>query len=303
MIGTLIGLLAALTLGSPAQAQARTLPAVSATAQAATATKPQAPLKRRTDSLGIKTSAPSAFVADLATGSVLFAKDPHRVLPIASLTKLVTAMVFLDQKPDFNQTLTYQAGDFDQQSTPVFSAGEQLSYGDVFKSMLVGSVNASANALARVTLGKEKFVAAMNNKMRELGLKSPVFVEPSGLDPANQADAADIAAIIATATGYPQIREADALPMIVVHGKLTNKTYSIKSTNLLLESFLNKKPYSVVVAKTGSLPQAGYCMAQVTRNDNGHEVVAVELGNDNHFGRFQDIKVLTSWAFNTYEWR
>jgi len=303
MIGTLIGALAALALGSPAQAQTMYLAQANALPQAEVADKPAPPVKRRVESLGIKTAAPSVFVADVASGSVLFAKDPHRPLPIASLTKLVTAMVFLDQKPDFKKTLVFEDGDFDHQGKPVFKVGDELSYEDVFRAMLVGSVNASANALARVTLGKEKFVEAMNRKMEEMGLKSPHFVEPSGIDPDNQADAADIAAIIATASGYPQIREADALPEIVVRGKRSNQAYDIKSTNLLLQSYLNKKPFAVVAAKTGSLPEAGYCMAQITRNSQGHEVVAVELGGDNHFARFQDIKALTSWAFDTYEWR
>jgi D-alanyl-D-alanine carboxypeptidase len=77
----------------------------------------------------------------------------------------------------------------------------------------------------------------------------------------------------------------------------------VKSTNLLVGSFLNKKPYTIVAAKTGTLPQAGHCMAQITRNADGHQVVAVELGGDNHLGRFQDIKALTAWSFDAYEWR
>ena len=186
---------------------------------------------------------------------------------------------------------------------PIFKVGEELTYGDLLKTMLVGSVNASANALARTTLGEQEFVEAMNRKAAELGLDSPRFTDPSGIDPGNQANAADIAALISTASGYKEVREAAKLPEVTVKGRRTNQSYNVKSTNLLLGGFLNKPPYNIVTAKTGSLPEAGYCMAQVTRDADGHEIVAVELGNDNHFARYQDIKSLTYWAFETYEWR
>lgn len=302
MIGSLIGALAALTLvASPAQAQnanfLNTLP------QANEAAKPSPPVKKRPESLGVKTQAPSVFVADLASGSVLYAKNPHRTVPIASLTKLMTAMVVLDLKLDMSRTVVLRADDFDRESKAVFKVGDELTYADLFKTMLVGSVNASAKALARATLGEAEFVQAMNRKAEELGLRSPRFTEPSGLDAGNQANAADIAAIISRASGYREIREAAKLPEVTVRGRRTNQAYTVKTTNLLLGGFLNKPPYTIVTAKTGSLPEAGYCMAQVTRDAAGHEVVAVELGNDNHFARYQDIKALTYWAFDTYEWR
>ncbi|MBI5654438.1 D-alanyl-D-alanine carboxypeptidase [Candidatus Uhrbacteria bacterium] len=301
MLGSLLGSLIALTLASPGQIPSgitlNTLP------QANDVVKPQPPVKRRTDSLGIKTLAPSAFVADVATGNVLFAKDAHRVMPIASLTKLMTAMVLLDSGVDLKQTVVMKDQDFDRESKGVFKVGEELTYGDLLKTMLVGSINASASAIARASMGTDKFIAAMNAKAVEMGLKSPHYEDPSGLDPDNRASAADIAAIITKASSYPEIRDVSHLSEVTVRGLRTGQAYTVKSTNLLLGSFINRKPYSVVTAKTGSLPEAGYNMAQVTRNLDGHEIVAVELGNDNHFGRFQDIKSLTYWAFDTYEWR
>jgi D-alanyl-D-alanine carboxypeptidase len=73
-------------------------------------------------------------------------------------------------------------------------------------------------------------------------------------------------------------------------------------TNNLLSSYLNQDPYKIIVGKTGSLPEAGYCLGQVTRLPGGHEVIAVVLGSDNHFSRFQDVKALTGWAAETFRW-
>jgi D-alanyl-D-alanine carboxypeptidase len=84
--------------------------------------------------------------------------------------------------------------------------------------------------------------------------------------------------------------------------KNAKSSIHIPATNLLLKTYLNKDPYKIVAAKTGSLPEAGYCMAQLTKNAQGNEIVAVELGNDNHFSRYQDIKAMTAWAFETYQW-
>jgi len=156
--------------------------------------------------------------------------------------------------------------------------------------------------MARTSLGMEEFVVAMNAKTRELGLKTPRFVEPSGIRPENQASAADVAAILSIASGYPDIRRITQSGDFEMTVKNTNQKMRIISTNLLLTSYLNKGPYKIVAAKTGSLPEAGYCMAQVTRNAAGNEIIAVELGNENHFSRYNDIKALTGWAFETYQW-
>ena len=298
MIGTLLGALTALAYNSPSDARAAIRSAIPSVDMANI--RPAAPTKIHPESMGIETSAQCAFVADVASGRVLYAKDPHRVLPVASLTKLITAMVFLDQKPDLSKTITVLAEDEDHETKEVFPVGETLTYEDVLKSMLVGSVNTSANIIARSTLGRDAFIVAMNQKVQDLELRSPVFVDPTGLDSDNRANAADIAAILSHALAYPDIRQFSEQSEVVVHGKA--KDYTVKSTNYLLSSYLNQKPYTIVAAKTGSLPAVGFNMAQVTKNADGHQIVAVELGSNDTFLRYQDIKALTTWAFDTYSW-
>lgn len=297
MIDSIVGLFAAMSLLGPTQNSAALRPLPVATP----IVKPQPPKKRRVDSLGIQTSSPSVFVADLASGSVLYSKNAHDLLSIASLTKLVTAMVWLDTKPDFDETITFEADDFDGEGKPVFAVGETITKGQAIESLLIGSVNAAGHALARTSLGVDAFVKAMNEKVQALNLASPTFVEPTGIDPRNRANAADVAALLSTALSYPDIRRITEHASVTVHGK-SGKDYTVASTNLLLGSYLNQKPYHIVGAKTGSLPEAGFCMAQVTSDAAGHQVVAVILNSNNHFSRFQDIKGLTAWAFDTFQW-
>ena len=101
---------------------------------------------------------------------------------------------------------------------------------------------------------------------------------------------------------YNETREITEQSKIEVRGKKLDRSYLIKSTNLLLDSFLNKEPYHIVAAKTGSLPEAGYCLAQAVRNKEGHELIAVTLGSENHFSRYQDVKALLGWGFDAYTW-
>lgn len=302
MIDVFLGGLVALSLPAPEKIQTTLQPLPIAANVDRPAQKPQPPKKKRPESLGVKTTSPSVFIADVETGAVLFSKDPHRVMPIASITKLVTAMVFLDQKPDMKKTVVFMPGDFDTESKSPFKPGDEITNEELLRSLLIGSVNASANVMARTTLGMDAFVEAMNAKTKALGLKTPRFVEPSGINPENRSSAADVAAILSIASGYPDVRRVTALGDIDVSPKNAKQPVRITATNLLLKTYLNKEPYKIIAAKTGSLPEAGYCMAQLTRNADGHEIVAVELGNDNHFARYQDIKAMTAWAFETYQW-
>ncbi len=301
MVGTLLGAIAALAVASPLQS--RSLMDTYLMPSPIERRQPM-PVKRRKEATGIRTNAPSAFVADIATGKVLYAKNANRVMPIASLSKLVTAMTYLDTHPDMDAPITFVDADFVVNEKSPFKPGDTLAAKDVLHAMLTGSVNACAYALARTSLGLENFVEAMNQKTENLALWTPMFFEPSGADPNNQSSAADVAAIIAFASGYPDIRAAAETPeLALVTSDVAHREVKVKSTNLLLGSFLNKKPYTIVAAKTGTLPEAGNCMAQITKNEQGHQIVAVELGSDNHLARFQDIKALTAWSFDTYEWK
>ena len=264
--------------------------------------RPMKPEKKHFESLGVETTASSAIVVDVGSGSVLYAKSAEVPHPVASLTKLMTAMVILDQGLHGEESLTIAQSDFDPLGRRYVEAAESMKRIDAFRAMLVGSVNELANAFARTSPGGgESFIDAMNAKAKSLGMKGSKFVDSSGIEPKNVASATDIARMLRSAVAYPEIREMTgsvAFDLRTSGGRLVN----IKPTNNLLTSYLNKDPYKIMVGKTGSLPEAGYCLGTVTRHPDGQEVIAVVLGSNNHFSRFQEVKSLTSWAFETYAW-
>ena len=300
-LDSLVAILTALTLQANPSVHAipttvNTLPV------AADVAVPAAPVKRRVESLGVATTAKSAIVVDVGSGAVLYAKDAKVERPIASLTKLVTAMVVLDEGLRGEQPMTIQGGDFEA-TRPDLMIGDTLSRREALRAMLSGSVNEIANAFARTSPnGRAAFIEAMNAKAATLGLEHAIFEEPTGINPRNRATAADVARLLRSALAYPDIRE------MTTQGRydakmLSGRTVRIDPTNLLLPSYLNQPPYRIVAGKTGSLPEAGYCLAQATENGEGKQIITVVLGSTDHFVRFQDVKALTSWTFDTYEWR
>ncbi len=264
---------------------------------------PVAPVRIHPENVGIDVTARAAVVLDVASGEVLVQKNEETAYPIASLTKLMTAMTFLDTKPNLSDQVTILAQDDPREGKAVFPTGETFTKGEILDSLLIGSVNTAGNVIARTTTqgGTEDFIRRMNAKAKELRLQRAIFFEPTGLNAENKATARDVALMLQAAMTYPEIREATEKSSVTLPGRVRGKSYEISSTNLLLGSFLNKNPYHIVAAKTGSLPQAGFCLAQVTRYE-GHEVIAVVLGSDNHFARFQDAKSLTYWTFQNYAW-
>lgn len=258
-----------------------------------------APTKRDNASLGIVVSAKASVLMDVDSGAWLYEKDADEPQTLASLTKVVAAMTYLDMKPDLSKPFSLSTADQGISHT-IVPLDETFSVRDALQAMLVGSANEVANAISRTQGGKAAFVAAMNKKAKSLGMEHSVFYDASGEDARNKGSARDIALMLKAAMNYPVIADADSKSEVVVQG--LKKAYKVKSTNLLVTSDLNKTPYKIITAKTGTLPEAGYCFAQATRDANGHTVIAVILGGETHYSRFQDVKGLTYWAFRNYVW-
>jgi len=262
---------------------------------------PAPPAKKEDASAAPSVSARAAIVVDVGSGEVLFAKDAEVVRPMASLTKLLTAMVVLDQGLRGEELITVDTRDF-VEARPEFMVGDTMTREEALRAMLVGSVNELANAFARSSEGgKEGFLEAMREKAAVLGLSKTVVEEPSGINPRNQSSAADVARLMRAALGYPMIRGMTTTGSVTVTTTV-GKTLKLDSTNLLLPSALNQDPLRIIAGKTGSLPEAGYCLAQVTQNAEGKQVIVVGMGNVDHFVRFSDVRTLTEWALETFEW-
>jgi serine-type D-Ala-D-Ala endopeptidase (penicillin-binding protein 7) len=262
----------------------------------------ESPVRVKKDSYGIVTTAESAIVADVSSGAVLYGKRSNETRPIASLTKLVTAMVVIDTGLHPDDQLWIGDVAIETSASHPFEGGETITRGDGLKAMLVASANEAANAFGDAFPGgRQAFVAAMNEKARVLGLEKASFVDPSGISPKNVASASDVARIMRSALAYPEIREATKNSKLTITTKEGRKE-NLDSTNLLLASYLNKDAYQIALGKTGSLPEAGFCLGQVTTNPEGHQVITVVLGSKEHFARFEEVKGLTAWAFDVYQW-
>lgn len=261
----------------------------------------QAPRKLDQASLGVKLTAPSAALIDTASGEVLFSQGDDRIVSIASITKLMTAMVILDAKPDWSKSVVLEPGDNALAGIQYLRVGDRLATDKFFDVMLVGSANNAAMALSRsMGMSRQDFVARMNSKARELGLFHTSFVDPTGYGAGNVSTSLDVARLSFIALERPKIREALASTEIVVRTE-AGVERRVPATNQLLKSFLNEGEFSIIGGKTGYTEEAGYAL--VLRAKKGQaDVISVTLGSSSSEERFQDAKSLLFWGFKTFAW-
>lgn len=263
--------------------------------------EPAGPKKIVPESVGVALTAATAALVDTRSGEVLFAQGEDRVVPIASVTKLMTALVILDADPDWDARVTFEASDDALSGIPYVRPGDVLSVRDAFEVMLVGSANNAAMALSRAVMpDRAAFVEAMNRKARALGLWHSRFVDPTGYGPENVSTAFDVARMADAAFGRTEIREALTRKEVVVR-TAAGVERRVPATNTLLDSFLNGGDYQIVGGKTGYTEEAGYTLVMRVRRGEA-DVIGVVLGSRTSEDRFQDLKSLLAWGFRTYEW-
>ena len=174
----------------------------------------------------------TAMVFDQATGRPLFAKNAEMIVPIASITKLMTAMIVLDAKQNLDEPVVIDSADVDtlKNSRSRLPVGTAFRREDLMRLALMASDNRAAAALGRTYPGgMSSAVAAMNAKAQSIGLQSTHFVDPSGLAPGNVASAQDLAMMVAEASKHPQIREFSTAPELFV--TLPNSKHAISFNN------------------------------------------------------------------------
>ena len=246
-------------------------------------------------------TAASYQVLDAASGKVLAAKDSTTAKPIASLTKLVTAMVVLDAHPDVNKVVTYTKADATAYAYLRIKPNDTLTIKDLFYSMIVGSANNAATALSRTTgLTNPQFLAAMNAKVATWGLASTTFTDVSGLDPLNTSSAADMAVIASHAFhDYPLLRQASTVSAYTFFTRNTKISHTIKTTDKLLGA---KNGLTITGGKTGFLDEAKYTYVLRVKNTKGAQVVVSLLGSSTSTTRFNEAASLATWALANYSW-
>lgn len=244
---------------------------------------------RPTARLSLKSA--SALVLDQRTGQTLLEKQAGAVVPIASLTKLMTAMVLLDARLDPREILTITNDDKDllRHSRSRLPIGTRLPREQALLLALLASENRAAHALGRTFPGGlDAFVQAMNAKAEALGLVDARFTDPSGLSSGNVASAHDLARIIEAAYRYPEIRDFSTRPETTVQSG--RRSIQFPNTNALVRS----PRWTIGLSKTGYIEEAGRCLVMQAMLAN-RPVVIVLLDSWGKYSRLGDANRIKQW--------
>lgn len=256
------------------------------------------PQKINNDSLGVDITAKSAIAVDRQTGTVLWQKNEDKQQSIASLTKLMTVLVWLDFGPGWDSEITIKESDYREGGRYYLFKGEKVLARDLLKSVLIASDNTAAIALAGSTgLGLSEFVDKMNEKAIEIGMNNTKFVEPTGLDSGNISTVSDLVILANNIFADRDIYSIVGIDK-TSYQILNNGRYNeVVSTNSLLGTYLN-----IIAGKTGYSDEAGGCLLTVAKGDQGQEILTIVLGSEDRYMRFQEDKALIQWSFDNFIW-
>jgi len=237
--------------------------------------------------------AAAAIIYDPDTNEILWEENAQTQRSIASITKVMTATVFLENSPDLSQPVTIARSDVFQASTTHLHANDKVTTDDLLHLLLIASDNAAARALARVSpQGSDGFIRRMNEKASELGLETTHYADPSGLLSENVSSAYDMARLITHASQDERISSIMRTNEYTVYlgGK---RPVTFRSTNHLLRG----GDVDVRAGKTGFISKAGYCLATVLRlPESTHNIAVVVFGARSNAGRFMESRNLLNWA-------
>ena len=243
-----------------------------------------------TKKLSLRSAA--AMVQDAETGEILYDKNSSAVAPIASITKLMTAMVVLDAGVDLNQPVTISDEDLDtlRGTHSRLMRGASLSRDELLRLALMSSENRAAAALARTTYpgGVEQFLRAMNHKARMLGMNDARFDDATGLSSANVASAEDLVKLVRAAHRYQLIRDYTTLTAHEVH--VGGRPLAFRNTNRLVAN----ENWNIGLSKTGFTNDAGRCLVLQAKLAE-REVIIVLLDSWGKLSRIGDANRIRAW--------
>ena len=241
------------------------------------------------DALALKSSV--ALVIDQDTHEVLFSKNPQAVLPIASITKLMTALVINEAQLPLDEVLSISQDDVDLEkgSRSRLTVGTQLSRGEMLHLALMSSENRAAHALGRYYPGGlDAFVAAMNFKAKSLGMANTHYVEPTGLSSKNQSTARDLALLVDEAHRHPLLRELSTSREAAV--TVGSRIVQFRSTNGLVRN----PQWEIGLQKTGYISEAGRCLVMQAQMA-GRKLIMVLLDSSGKYSRIGDAERIRKW--------
>jgi D-alanyl-D-alanine endopeptidase (penicillin-binding protein 7) len=234
----------------------------------------------------------SAIVLD-SSGNLIYGKDVDTVRPIASITKLMTAMVILDARLDLDEKVTITDADRDRlrMTGSRLSVGAVLSRQELLLLALMSSENRAASALGRTFPGGVgSFVSAMNNKATQLGMSSSQFADPAGLNANNVSTASDLALMLAAAEGYPFITQSTTTRQSEVQPFARRGPLTYNNTNRLLKN----ENWDIELSKTGYINEAGRCLV-MRANIEGEDISIVLLNSFGKLTPYGDSNRLRKW--------
>lgn len=245
------------------------------------------------DALELKSSV--ALVIDQETSEVLFSKNDKAVLPIASLTKLMTGLVVSEAKLSMDEKIVISQADVDTEkgSSSRLSVGTELSRAELLHLALMSSENRAAHALGRSHPGGlPVFVALMNAKARSLGMSDTKYVEPTGLSSKNQSSAQDLVKLVNIASSDALLREFSTSPGHQV--EVGHRTLQYKNTNRLVKN----PAWDIGLQKTGYISEAGQCLVMQARVA-GRKLIMVFLDSAGKLTRLADAERVRRWVETT----
>lgn len=250
----------------------------------------KAGLHATSDDLSLKSSV--AYVIDQDTNEVLLSKNDQAVLPIASITKLMTGMIISEAKLPMDEPLTISQEDVDTEkgSSSRLRVGTTLTRGELLHLALMASENRAAHALGRTYPGGlSAFVSLMNDKAHQLGMRDTRYVEPTGLSSQNQSSAKDLATLVGVAYHDPLLRELSTSPSHSVEVGKRNLHYH--TTNRLVQN----PNWDIGLQKTGYISEAGQCLVMQARVA-GRKLIMVFLDSAGKLSRIADAERVRRWV-------
>ncbi len=240
--------------------------------------------------------ASSVIAVDMETGTILHEKNAHGRRQIASITKLMTALVILEEEEPDDIVVISENAASTEGSSMYLRVGEEIALENLIYGMIINSANDAAIALAEHNAGNvDAFVEKMNKKALKLGLVNTHFANPVGLDdPNNYSSAYDVAKLAITVYEHKFIRHSAKMKELEVKSTDGQLVHKLTSTNELLNSYLNIKGL-----KTGRTDGAGLCLSTVAENNSENQIVTVILNSPD---RFRETKILIDWVFRAYTW-
>jgi D-alanyl-D-alanine endopeptidase (penicillin-binding protein 7) len=242
----------------------------------------------------LRLASAKAIVINQLTGETLYAKNTNVPTPIASVTKLMTAMVMLDAQLPLDETLSIGDQDVDylKGTSSRLSVGTTLTRGELLQLALMASENRAASALGRhYPGGKPAFIQAMNNKAQLLGMQSTRFVDSTGLDSNNISTAEDLVKMVNAAYHYPEIRQVSTLPSqeVTLFGR--QNPLSFVNTNALVRG----GNWIIGLSKTGFINEAGRCLV-MQAEISGQPTIIVLLDSAGKMTRIGDANRIRKWV-------